>query len=633
MKKIRENDPKRFTQTQTKTKNDFDISFEDPTSKGDLSTIGKSKSDKLSDPINLGTKLSPEQSRKTPLRVDLSKGSDVFNKFMDQTKNITDIMPDPEHKDTNIGFEPSKPVIRNPDNLPAVINQDLIDLNATANDPAMNIKWEQVKDLPGYAIQQIRGAFRPLFRGLFNTELEKIWVATTLKSDDLGIKNMIGYIGKHGIKDDSFSLEAFNIDPKMYLVEQAHLYSWNGVSYLIIKENLMGMTNYYIYAGPGRGTSLSGSSSSMKQITDGRKVMRFEEIYEDENEDIPFSELPYDKKRNILRTAASFAKTVKAGRKTIDDLEAFMTEKGYNDSTKEAFRKGVSKELGEPIESPSTPVAATTPAPAAQPSSDDQSFDSLSFEEKRNVFDFARKFANAVENGIMEIEDLESFMAKKGYNDSTKEAFRAEVHKILSQETGKSDVSVPDDVQIGYSKPGGSAAERRGTYIPSGTRSGASQHESGKLVLHPEGMLKDGWRLYTRSNISSAPETSSMSINVKNYIKNRVGFIWEGATYVVAGLWSRPGTKNKVMLEKIGDDEHNYLVGEAVTNHSVKAKRVSSNHHFVAHLHGMSLISKVKLEEPEDFIITPEYLDFQRAELRRLDMLDRDLVSRFGDAE
>jgi len=242
------------------------MNFSDPTSKGDLSTTSNKSSKEI-------PSLPGKQNPKTQsVNIDIPNGSsDVMRNFMDKTKNIKDTVKIPadnkNHKYDISDYELEDEVNDVPEpntteNLPAVINKAL-----STKEFEPEITWHQLKNLPGYAIERIRGAFRPLFKSIMGAPLENVSVTTTLdkSTNKEDIKNLIGYIGNYGIKDDSFSLEAFDIDPKQYKIEKAYKYSLNGITFLILKENLMGNKNYYIYAAPGRETRLNQSRST-KQI-------------------------------------------------------------------------------------------------------------------------------------------------------------------------------------------------------------------------------------------------------------------------------------------------------------------------------------------------------------------------------
>lgn len=217
-----------------------------------------------------GRTRSRAQSRITA--VELPHGSaDVMRDFMARTADVTDPVDVPDYHDDVAGAvpdpEPKTPgkEVYKPGTTVANLNTALVDI---AND--IDLNWHEIKNLPGYAIEQIRGAFRPLFNEFMDAELENIKVVTTLDGsiDKDDLRSFMGYLGTHGTKYDDFDLEAFGIDPEMYKVEKAYLYYLNGFNFLLMQEKLMGMRNWYIYAGPAKyKPELEGDGDKPKQLT------------------------------------------------------------------------------------------------------------------------------------------------------------------------------------------------------------------------------------------------------------------------------------------------------------------------------------------------------------------------------
>jgi hypothetical protein len=125
--------------------------------------------------------------------------------------------------------------------LPATINTMPATMDA-------DITWHKLTDLPNY--RAVIGAFRPLFMNVLGMNPEQIKVATTLSTGIADMQKLIAYIGQNGQKDDNFSLEAFNIDPQLYHIENAYVYYMGNEVYLLLKEHLGSMTNYYVYSAP-----------------------------------------------------------------------------------------------------------------------------------------------------------------------------------------------------------------------------------------------------------------------------------------------------------------------------------------------------------------------------------------------
>lgn len=237
------------TKTKTKT-TPFD--FEDPTSKGELST-SRPKAD-VSTEIP-GKTSSRQQSQN--IGAELPQGAgDVMGQFMQNVGDVTDEIPNDE-----VGMpEPEEPV--EPTTLPATISK------ALSADKTIDVNWHELRNLPGYAIEQIRGAFRPLFRSIIDAELEDIQVSTTLDpsmSKDQ-MKALIGHISNFGTKLDTFNLEAFGIDPEIYNVEKAYVYYLNGYNFLMMQENMMGQKNWYVYSGPAKSSPYVDNSNKKPPV-------------------------------------------------------------------------------------------------------------------------------------------------------------------------------------------------------------------------------------------------------------------------------------------------------------------------------------------------------------------------------
>ena len=237
-REIRE-EPKTKTKTKTKTrtKSPLDLNLQRATSQGELTkyepkskTAAKAKVDTKS--------VSKAKTATMQPTLDPTSSADIMRSFMNKTANITD----PVDVDQTHGYDDPETTTTT---LPAVISRDV------ALDQ-YNINWHDVKNLPGYAMQQIRGAFRPLFKNILGSELEEVTVATSIDPENSkkNMKRLIGYIAKHGKKLDDFNLEAFDIDPKQYKITKALVYNLGGTAFFIIEERMMGEKNYYIYAGP-----------------------------------------------------------------------------------------------------------------------------------------------------------------------------------------------------------------------------------------------------------------------------------------------------------------------------------------------------------------------------------------------
>lgn len=233
--------PVKPSKEKVKTK----VDFADPTSKGQVA--------KATQKVDLpGAQRTSAQTAQDVSRAQMPTGAgEVMGRFMQMVGDIEDPVqvarPAPAPTPTPTPT-PGIPEPKIPTTLPALISQAVAVKKEYK--PMADINWHKISDLPGYAVSQIRGAFRPLFHHLTGRQLEEINVATTLTSGKQSIKELVGFLAKNGRKDDSFSLEAFDIDPDLYHVNRAYLYNWGGHNWFIMEERLMGMQNWYIYAAP-----------------------------------------------------------------------------------------------------------------------------------------------------------------------------------------------------------------------------------------------------------------------------------------------------------------------------------------------------------------------------------------------
>ncbi len=176
---------------------------------------------------------------------------DVMRSFMNKTADVTDVIPGTDAAaatDDEVNTPPAE--FGTPEPKPP--GQDVAVISKEVALDQYNVNWHEVKNLPGYAVQQIRGAFRPLFKNVLGAELEEVSVATSIDPENSkkNMKRLIGYIGKHGEKLDDFNLEAFDIDPEQYKITKAYVYNLGGASFFVMEEKMMGEKNYYVYVGP-----------------------------------------------------------------------------------------------------------------------------------------------------------------------------------------------------------------------------------------------------------------------------------------------------------------------------------------------------------------------------------------------
>ncbi len=232
---IKEAGPK--TKIKTKTKPTLDFNLQSPTSQGEL-TKHEPKA-KSAAKAKVDTKaVSKAKTATMQPQLEPTASTDIMRSFMNKVADVTD----PVDVDQTYGYDEPEPETTT---LPAVISRDV------ALDQ-YNISWHEVRNLPGYAVEQIRGAFRPLFKNILGADLEEVTVATSIDPENSkkNMKRLIGYIGQHGKKLDDFNLEAFDIDPEQYKITKAFVYNMDNAAFFVIEERMMGEKNYYVYAGP-----------------------------------------------------------------------------------------------------------------------------------------------------------------------------------------------------------------------------------------------------------------------------------------------------------------------------------------------------------------------------------------------
>lgn len=241
-----------------------DIKFADPTSSGEVAVNKNTNTD-----VSTGTAKAlkgKKASKVGALNVDMDSASDAMRSFMDMTKGTTDTIPDSDI-DTDFDYlndlEAPAPIPEPtvPDNLPAKISKDAIHLDGGKFEhPDIEVHWHNVSDLPGYAIEQIRGAFRPLLKFFTGNQLEDLrMAATTDGSTSLStMKQAIGYIAKYGEKIDEANINMDGIPN--YEINNAIIYHLDDKVYLVAKETFQGQENYYIYEGDRNMSQLTGGN-------------------------------------------------------------------------------------------------------------------------------------------------------------------------------------------------------------------------------------------------------------------------------------------------------------------------------------------------------------------------------------
>jgi len=154
----------------------------------------------------------------------------------------------------DIGHEPIEPTTAN---LPAVIRHEV----ALAGDVRLDPEWHQVKQLPGYFQNAIRGLGRSVFRQFTDAPLEDMQVLTTLGNinPEHDVVGMMTWIRRNGARDDSANIDFDRIMPGY----QADVSLWRTADYsfLLVRD----FAGHYIYGwGGGRGVHLAGPRERLR---------------------------------------------------------------------------------------------------------------------------------------------------------------------------------------------------------------------------------------------------------------------------------------------------------------------------------------------------------------------------------
>ena len=147
------------------------------------------------------------------------------------------------------GAVPEMP--RNPENLPAVVGQELMAHGNREYPDDWQPKWSQVKHLPGYLKNAIRAMGRQVFSQFTDTPIEDIQVMATLTNSETDVRRMMAFIKRNGVKDDEAVMD-FNRSIPEYDAD-VQLWRMVGYEFLLVHD----FAGYYIYGWPGgRGVHL-----------------------------------------------------------------------------------------------------------------------------------------------------------------------------------------------------------------------------------------------------------------------------------------------------------------------------------------------------------------------------------------
>lgn len=212
------------TKTYNKT-----IDLEMPTSKGQLSKVD-SRVQQVP-----GTVASASDTAKSIAAH--SKGAmsnPAISKFMQRV--LASKMKDKVVDDDDLDNPYTRPEPRTPDNLPAVISKAV-----AQTDGRFNVKWHQVKNLPGYFQSAIRAMGRAVFEPVTKTRIENIYVISSLSNTETELRMLGSWIAKHGHKNDSMEMKFHDLLPGYNA--KVDVYAAYGYTFAVVEDQF----GRYIY--------------------------------------------------------------------------------------------------------------------------------------------------------------------------------------------------------------------------------------------------------------------------------------------------------------------------------------------------------------------------------------------------
>lgn len=151
---------------------------------------------------------------------------------------------------------------RNPENLPAVIRNELMARSDREYPDTWEPRWTMVRHLPGYMQNAIRAMGRQVFQQFTNTSLEDIQVmASPMINTDHDMDRMMAFISRNGIRDDAATMD-FERSIPGYQADVA-LYRMADYEFLVVRD----FAGKYIYGWPGgRGVHIAGGTRNNPRL-------------------------------------------------------------------------------------------------------------------------------------------------------------------------------------------------------------------------------------------------------------------------------------------------------------------------------------------------------------------------------
>lgn len=233
------------TRTKTQTKSPFDTG-----------TIGQTK---VNAPAVAKPKATLKKATKTKTQAAMkgvelgTAGPQAMRHMMDLASNLDQIDTSQEQDldiDLDQDEEGYEPVPTTPENLPAVINQDVMAQGK------VEPEWHMVKHLPGYVSKPIRAMGRQLFRAFTSTPIEKVNVLANLMGSGPNSKKELnavaGTVHKLGRRLTEAEIEFESIMPGYSA--STKIYEYKGYVFMLVQD----FAGQYVYSWPTE-TNLLGN--------------------------------------------------------------------------------------------------------------------------------------------------------------------------------------------------------------------------------------------------------------------------------------------------------------------------------------------------------------------------------------
>lgn len=251
--KLRDLQEAKPTKTMDPTELDWETMFDEPTSKGELTTPPK-----------------PDQKQELPkLKQATAKKTASAMKGVAMSPEAGEKLAGLNIPDAALAAEPDLPLAGaaqvTADNLPVVLTNQLKKAGMEVGaQQGVDPEWHQVKNLPGYMSKQIRVLGRETFKPYTKTPIEDITVIANLMGQgpntDREVSAVAQWLKTNGTEVDRATMDYGPTMPG-YSAETIS-YTVAGMRFLIVQDFMGG----YIYAWP--------ESDSIKQVSGASATKR-----------------------------------------------------------------------------------------------------------------------------------------------------------------------------------------------------------------------------------------------------------------------------------------------------------------------------------------------------------------------